>query len=52
MPGINESLPSRFDNARRAALVKAIPGVPGITGLEYVPGLATLYRGTLTETAF
>ncbi len=24
-------------------LIKAIPGVPGITGLEYVPGLRKVY---------
>src|SRR6267142_814442 len=30
-------------DARTNRLVKAIPGVPGITGLEYVPGLHKVY---------
>jgi hypothetical protein len=30
-------------DVRTHALVKAIPGVPGITGLEYVPGLHRVY---------
>ena len=28
---------------RNNQVVKAIPGVPGITGLEYVPGLQKVY---------
>ena len=31
------------------ALVKAIPGVPGITGLEYVPGLRKVYTSDWGE---
>jgi DNA-binding beta-propeller fold protein YncE len=30
-------------------LVKAIPGVPGITGLEYVPGLRKIYTSNWGE---
>src|SRR5690348_2062551 len=30
-------------------LVKAIPGVPGITGLEYVPGLKKVYTSNWGE---
>jgi hypothetical protein len=30
-------------DVRTNALVKAIPGVPGITGVEYVPGLHKAY---------
>jgi hypothetical protein len=30
-------------DVRTNQLVKAIPGVPGITGLEYVPGLRKVY---------
>src|SRR5262249_49081964 len=30
-------------------LVKAIPGVPGITGLEYVPGLRKVYTSDWGE---
>ena len=38
-PGILYVIDIRTDR-----LVKAIPGVPGITGLEYVPGLQKLGR--------
>src|SRR5215470_17438428 len=30
-------------DVRNNKLVKAVPGVPGITGLEYVPGLHKVY---------
>src|SRR5205807_10544466 len=30
-------------------VIKAIPGVPGITGLEYVPGLRKVYRSDWAE---
>jgi len=30
-------------DVRTNRLVKAIPGVPGITGVEYVPGLRKVY---------
>src|SRR5258708_17992454 len=33
----------------RNELVKAIPGVPGITGLEYVPGLRKVYTSNWGE---
>lgn len=36
-------------NVRTNALVKAIPGVPGITGLEYVPGLRKVYTSDWGE---
>jgi DNA-binding beta-propeller fold protein YncE len=34
---------------RTEKLVKAIPGVPGITGLEYVPGLHKIYTSNWGE---
>jgi DNA-binding beta-propeller fold protein YncE len=34
---------------RTNKLVKAIPGVPGITGLEYVPGLRKIYTSNWGE---
>ena len=34
---------------RTNRLVKAIPGVPGITGLEYVPGLQKIYTSNWGE---
>src|SRR3569832_1131054 len=34
---------------RTNRLVKAIPGVPGITGLEYVPGLQKVYTSNWGE---
>jgi DNA-binding beta-propeller fold protein YncE len=34
---------------RTDKLVKAIPGVPGITGLEYVPGLRKIYTSNWGE---
>src|SRR5437764_10625855 len=34
---------------RTEKLVKAIPGVPGITGLEYVPGLRKIYTSNWGE---
>jgi DNA-binding beta-propeller fold protein YncE len=36
-------------NVHTNALVKAIPGVPGITGLEYVPGLRKVYTSDWGE---
>src|SRR3954453_17424869 len=36
-------------NVRTNKLVKAIPGVPGITGLEYVPGLRKVYTSDWGE---
>jgi DNA-binding beta-propeller fold protein YncE len=36
-------------DARSNTLVKAIPGVPGITGLEYVPGLKKVYTSNWGE---
>lgn len=35
--------------ARTNKLVKAIPGVPGITGVEYVPGLRKVYTSDWSE---
>src|SRR5437764_11847261 len=34
---------------RAEKLVKAIPGVPGITGLEYIPGLRKVYTSNWGE---
>src|SRR5260370_30784878 len=36
-------------DVRSNTLVKAIPGVPGITGVEYVPGLRTAYTSDWGE---
>lgn len=36
-------------DVRTNKLVKAIPGVPGITGLEYVPGLKRVYTSNWGE---
>jgi DNA-binding beta-propeller fold protein YncE len=36
-------------DVRANKLVKAIPGVPGITGLEYVPGLKKVYTSNWGE---
>src|SRR5215472_3642309 len=36
-------------DVRTNQLVKAIPGVPGITGLEYVPGLRKVYTSNWGE---
>jgi hypothetical protein len=36
-------------DVRTNALVKAIPGVPGITGLKYVPGLRKIYTSDWGE---
>src|SRR5436853_1901919 len=36
-------------DVRSNELVKAIPGVPGITGLEYVPGLRKVYTSDWGE---
>ncbi len=36
-------------DTRTNALVKAIPGVPGITGVEYVPGLRKVYTSDWGE---
>src|SRR5213082_1182547 len=36
-------------DVRTNALVKAIPGLPGITGLEYVPGLRKVYTSNWGE---
>ncbi|MGI9071773.1 MAG: YncE family protein [Bryobacteraceae bacterium] len=36
-------------NVRTNTLIKAIPGVPGITGLEYVPGLRKVYTSDWGE---
>jgi DNA-binding beta-propeller fold protein YncE len=36
-------------DVRTNTLVKAIPGVPGITGLEYVPGLRKVYTSDWGE---
>jgi len=36
-------------DVRSNQLVKAIPGVPGITGLEYVPGLKKVYTSNWGE---
>ncbi len=36
-------------DVRTNSLVKAIPGVPGITGLEYVPGLHKVYTSDWGE---
>jgi DNA-binding beta-propeller fold protein YncE len=36
-------------DVRSNKLVKAIPGVPGITGLEYVPGLRKVYTSNWGE---
>src|SRR5262244_860359 len=36
-------------DVRTNALVKAIPGVPGITGVEYVPGLHKAYTSDWGE---
>jgi DNA-binding beta-propeller fold protein YncE len=36
-------------DVRTNTLVKAIPGVPGITGLEYVPGLRKVYTSNWGE---
>src|SRR5438477_12210099 len=36
-------------DVRTNKLVKAIPGVPGITGLEYVPGLHKVYTSNWGE---
>jgi len=43
-PGILYVIDLRTDK-----LVKAIPGVPGITGLEYVPGLRKIYTSDWGE---
>jgi DNA-binding beta-propeller fold protein YncE len=43
-PGILYVIDLRTDK-----LVKAIPGVPGITGLEYVPGLRKVYTSNWGE---
>jgi hypothetical protein len=43
-PGILYVIDLRTDK-----LVKAIPGVPGITGLEYVPGLRKIYTSNWGE---
>jgi hypothetical protein len=43
-PGILFVIDMRSDK-----LVKAIPGVPGITGLEYVPGLRKIYTSNWGE---
>jgi DNA-binding beta-propeller fold protein YncE len=43
-PGILYVIDVRTNN-----LVKAIPGVPGITGLEYVPGLRKVYTSDWGE---
>jgi DNA-binding beta-propeller fold protein YncE len=43
-PGILYVIELRTDK-----LVKAIPGVPGITGLEYVPGLRKIYTSDWGE---
>src|SRR5215470_6582754 len=43
-PGILYVIDLRSDK-----LVKAIPGVPGITGLEYVPGLRKIYTSNWGE---
>ena len=36
-------------DVRTNKLVRAIPGVPGITGLEYVPGLRKVYTSDWGE---
>ena len=36
-------------DVRTNTLVKAIPGVPGITGLEYVPGVRKVYTSDWGE---
>src|SRR6266404_2615718 len=36
-------------DVRTNKLVKAIPGVPGITGVEYVPGLRKVYTSDWGE---
>src|SRR6266536_4013200 len=36
-------------DVRTNKLIKAIPGVPGITGLEYVPGLRKVYTSNWGE---
>src|SRR6516164_1177077 len=36
-------------DVRTNQLVKAIPGVPGITGLEYIPGLRKIYTSDWGE---
>src|SRR5207302_5734436 len=36
-------------DVRTNKLVKAIPGVPGITGLEYVPGVRKVYTSDWGE---
>jgi hypothetical protein len=36
-------------DVRSNTLIKAIPGVPGITGLEYVPGLRKVYTSDWGE---
>src|SRR5882724_7058259 len=36
-------------DVQKNKLVKAIPGVPGITGLEYVPGLRRVYTSDWGE---
>src|SRR5215472_13150675 len=36
-------------DVRTNKLVKAIPGVPGITGLEYVPGMKKVYTSNWGE---
>src|SRR5229473_6189235 len=36
-------------DVRTNTLIKAIPGVPGITGLEYVPGLRKVYTSDWGE---
>src|SRR5436853_6268188 len=36
-------------DVRTNTLVKAIPGVPGITGLEYVPGVRKVYTSDWCE---
>src|SRR6266446_1531759 len=36
-------------DVRTNELIKAIPGVPGITGLEYVPGLRKVYTSNWGE---
>jgi DNA-binding beta-propeller fold protein YncE len=36
-------------DVRNNSLVKAIPGVPGITGVEYVPGARKIYTSNWGE---
>ena len=44
-PGILYVIDLRTDK-----LVKAIPGVPGITGVEYIPGLHKVYTSNWART--